>query len=174
MAPSSIPTLFFCLVGVALLCAPLAAYAQEECFNGMVCCKDCNEKCAGNTIACKQDCISPCITGQICEGVGESVADGSASAACQAAKEFCKIPLPKGYHISTASVDLATCCRVVIGSCQGVAEKIPCKVEDGNYGECTEFNFNTKYLELVSQECKDTVCLDNACKDELANDPNCT
>jgi len=173
MAPTPTMNLLFCLVGVALLSAPRAAQAQDECFNGMVCCTDCDEKCEGNTIACKADCISPCIDADICVDVGETIARGAAAAACQDAKSYCEISIINFRAASFASVDLKTCCKVIIGSCQGDAEKIPCTVEDDDYGDCSAQEFQRKYLELVSQDCKDTVCGDNACKDDLANDPKC-
>jgi len=168
-------TVFFLVLNVALLCAPLSAHAQDPCLNGGVCCTECNTRCLGRTIRCKSNCISPCVKSQNCNSVGEAVASGVASLACTLTQEQCKVPRPPFAVLQSdpVYVSLATCCNVVIGSCQGKAESIPCMPFGGNYGNCNKAQFDQKYRELASSDCKQTVCGDSACSGVLAGNPKC-
>jgi len=103
-----------------------------------------------------------------CDSVASAVAKGVAGASCDSVKEACGVSLAyKARTAFDASLDLGKCCKTVIVGCRSEAKTIPCEVSGDKYGSCTPGDFIKMYLELVHLDCKDTVCLDNACKDKL-------
>lgn len=157
---------------LAVVLVLFGACSGDPCTDGSTCCSDCETQCAGNTIACYGNCKSPCYDGADCGKVGVQVAQGVAVAACAQTKSDCGVgPFERVSPPKPSSLDLAQCCKVVIGSCQGNAANIPCKTE--SYGSCSEGVFNKKYQDYVASKCRDAICLDEACKNALQGYPGC-
>lgn len=159
-------------VGFAVLFLALFAglAASDPCTSGGVCCANCNTQCAGNTLACFSNCISPCTVGKDCVKKGNDIAKGVAASACDMTKADCGVFFGRGSQ-DKFFVDLTGCCEVIIGSCQGNAAKIEC--DPGEYGHCGYYEFQKKYQAKIASECKNAVCWDAKCKDALKNSPRC-
>lgn len=148
---------------------------NNPCTNGSLCCRDCTSRCPG-VLLCFTACKSPCVNAISCVSVGNQVARGVAAAACDIVKSECGI-LPFAAAAAASSrvptVDLKTCCKIVRGSCQGTAERIPCTVNNNNYGSCSKFTFEQKYSQKASSICKSAVCNNSVCRNELTSNDGC-
>eukprot|EP00803_Ostreobium_quekettii_P007160 evm.model.scf_1361.1 EVM.evm.TU.scf_1361.1 scf_1361:2477-3016(+) len=109
------------------------------------------------------------VAGRTCDNVVSAVAKGVAGASCDSVKADCGILFAsKAVSAFNSSLDLRDCCKAVMVGCRDEAKTIPCEVSGDTYGSCTPDEFRRMYLDLVRMDCKDTVCLDNACKGELS------
>eukprot|EP00803_Ostreobium_quekettii_P011607 evm.model.scf_28.4 EVM.evm.TU.scf_28.4 scf_28:88203-92164(+) len=145
-----------------------------ECTTGGICCTNCATTCPGYTISCFSNCTSPCVAADECIAVGGAVAQGVAAAACEATKAGCGMPTVQLLVEEADRVTVETCCRALIGSCQGTAEAIECEVKDGDFGSCLEEDFKAIYAQAVADMCVQAICVDSLCRDELFGDSSCT
>lgn len=145
---------------------------KRECRTGGVCCSDCPAECPQQTIACYSNCKSPCLGAKDCVGLGSSVSQGVAVAACEQAKKACKVPITSRTSLAVPSLDLKTCCQVIIGSCAGNAALIPCNSR--SYGICTKTQFEQEYGKNVATTCKSAICQDAFCQSELTGSRWCS
>lgn len=147
---------------------------NPACSTGEICCSNCTTDCPNQAVACFQYCKSPCPEPPACQEFGANLAGELASQACQETKTECGITDSKSFVFDGVLNFIRKCCEQGLNGCDAQKHRINCSVPDGNYGQSTKADFDTKYQGKISGACAMSICKNSICGIALAGDARCS